>query len=67
MAAPSRCPIDNGLTREHRAEASLLVCDDCSETLYPTELVRRATWLSRRRYLAGGTTDTRTQDARRKA
>lgn len=56
----NNCPLDGHPTEPHAD--GLLLCTKCAETLTPGELVTRATPRTRKTYLAGGTTDTRSRD-----
>jgi hypothetical protein len=52
MMRRNACPLCGCRTQTvHDADSALLVCDGCAETLYPEELVRRATEKTRTHYL----------------
>lgn len=52
-AKRNACPLCGSREQSrHKADDSLLVCTGCGECLYPRELVRVATPISRRRYEA---------------
>ena len=49
----TKCPLCGGsaIHEDGIADPNLLVCQECSEIIYRSELVTRATWRTRRTYL----------------